>query len=178
MLTQQVVLVDLDDNKIGVGEKMAVHREGVLHRAFSIFIVNKHNEMLLQQRALSKYHSGGLWTNACCSHPMPNETLEQAVKRRLHEEMGFYCPMKKIFHFTYNEQLDNDLVEYEFDHVFLGTYNSRTINVNQQEVEDYGYFSIDAIDTWLKRASEEFTCWFNIAYPKVREYLAGSGRHR
>lgn len=172
MLTQQVVLVDLDDNAIGIGEKMAVHREGVLHRAFSIFIMNSQNEMLLQRRALDKYHSGGLWTNACCSHPTPNETLEQAVKRRLQEEMGFCCEMKKIFHFTYKEEFDNDLVEYEFDHVFLGAYNATVININPQEVADYGYFSIEIIDTWLKRSPEEFTCWFHIAYPKVRQYLA------
>jgi isopentenyl-diphosphate delta-isomerase len=172
---QQVILVDTNDREIGVDEKISAHKKGVLHRAFSIFIVNDRNEMLLHRRALDKYHSAGLWTNACCSHPMPSESLEQAVVRRLKEEMGFYCPVRKIFHFIYKEQLDSTLVEHEFDHVYLGIYTSPYIEVNVNEVAAYGYFPIKAIDAWIKKAPHEFTCWFKIAYPKVCEYMATQG---
>jgi isopentenyl-diphosphate delta-isomerase len=174
MDTQQVILVDTNDKEIGIGEKMSVHRQGILHRAFSIFVLNEKNEMLLQQRALTKYHSPGLWSNTCCSHPMPNETLEQAVTRRLHEEMGFSCPIQKVFHFIYKEHLDNDLIEHEFDHVFLGIHRSADIHINQQEVANYGYFSIDAINTWLQKTPDEFTCWFRIAFPKICGYINNS----
>ena len=103
-------------------EKMEAHKKGLLHRAFSVFIFNGKGEMLLQQRALNKYHSGGLWTNACCSHPMPGEKTEDAADRRLKEELGFETPLEKIFDFVYKAEFDNGLTEYEFDHVFAGEY--------------------------------------------------------
>src|ERR1700704_1019373 len=112
---EQVILVDEKDRSIGVAEKMEAHQKGLLHRAFSIFIFNAKGEMLLQQRALAKYHSPGLLTNTCCSHPAPGEEMMHAIQRRLQEEMGFTTPVKKIFDFIYKAELDNGLVEYEFD---------------------------------------------------------------
>src|SRR3954470_13284590 len=119
---EQVILVNEKDQAIGTMEKMEAHRKGVLHRAFSVFIFDRHGKMLLQQRAFHKYHSGGLWTNACCSHPLPGEDIESAAHRRLYEEMGFQTPLKKIFDFTYKADFRNGLTEYEFDHVFTGYY--------------------------------------------------------
>jgi len=120
---EQVILVNEQDEQVGIMEKMQAHREGKLHRAFSVFIFNNKREMLLQQRALNKYHSGGLWTNACCSHPKPNESTEAAAKRRLKEELGFETTLEKNFDFTYKADFENGLTEYEFDHVFSGVYN-------------------------------------------------------
>ena len=124
---EEVVLVDEQDKPVGVMEKMQAHREGKLHRAFSVFIFNDKGEMLLQQRAFNKYHSAGLWTNACCSHPKPNETTETAAARRLNEELGFKTSLEKLFDFTYKASFENGLTEYEFDHVFSGIYNGEII---------------------------------------------------
>ncbi|HEX8460985.1 MAG TPA: isopentenyl-diphosphate Delta-isomerase, partial [Segetibacter sp.] len=117
---EEVILVTEHDEQIGSMEKMQAHRKGVLHRAFSIFVINDRKEMLLQQRSLSKYHSGGLWTNACCSHPRPGEDTASAAVRRLSEELGFTTSIKKIFDFRYNAAFDNGLIEHEFDHVYVG----------------------------------------------------------
>src|SRR4249919_2599143 len=116
-IDQEVILVNEQNEAIGTMEKMEAHRKALLHRAFSVFIFNSKGEMLLQQRALNKYHSGGLWTNACCSHPRPGELIEDAATRRLKEELGFETPLKKIFQFTYQASFDNGLTEHEFDHV-------------------------------------------------------------
>ncbi|HSU49504.1 MAG TPA: isopentenyl-diphosphate Delta-isomerase, partial [Segetibacter sp.] len=120
---EEVILVNELDEQIGKMEKMEAHSKGLLHRAFSVFIFNDQGEMLLQQRAVSKYHSGGLWTNACCSHPRPEEATEDAALRRLQEELGFTVSLAKIFDFRYNASFTNGLTEHEFDHVFVGTYN-------------------------------------------------------
>src|ERR1044071_5474301 len=119
---EEVILVNEHDEQIGTMEKMEAHRKAMLHRAFSVFVFSARKEMLLQQRAFTKYHSGGLWTNACCSHPMPGEKTEDAAKRRLMEEMGFKALIKEIFDFTYKAEFNNGLIEYEFDHVFAGEY--------------------------------------------------------
>ena len=129
----QVILVDQQDNPTGSCEKLEAHQKGLLHRAFSVFIFNKKGEMLLQQRAVNKYHSGGLWTNACCSHPAEGEDTIAAAHRRLLEEMGFDTPVEKVFDFVYKADFDNGLTEYEFDHVFVGEY-SGAINFNKEEV--------------------------------------------
>jgi len=167
----EVILVDENDIQTGVMEKMAAHQKAVLHRAFSIFIFNDKGEMLLQQRALSKYHSGGLWTNACCSHPFPGEDTLDAANRRLQEEMGFETALKKAFDFIYTAAFDNGLTEYEFDHVFTGTYNG-SMNVNPEEVNDYCYRSMEAVRESIINDPSRYTAWFKIAFPKLEDYLA------
>src|SRR4030095_7998604 len=129
MSSTEVILVDQEDRPSGTAEKMEAHRKGLLHRAFSVFIFNSKGEMLLQQRALSKYHSGGLWTNACCSHPAPGEKTKDGAIRRLNEELGFETPVEKVFDFVYKAEFDNGLTEHEFDHVFAGEYEGQ-LNVN------------------------------------------------
>ncbi|MCL4133084.1 UNVERIFIED_CONTAM: hypothetical protein GTU68_037511 [Idotea baltica] len=151
-------------------EKMAAHQKGLLHRAFSIFIFNDKNELLLQQRALSKYHSAGLWTNTCCSHPRENENLTDATARRLQEEMGFTCPVEKAFHFTYYAELENNLIENELDHVFIGLYNG-DITINPTEVEQYKYEQPDWIQKDMTAHPEKYTAWFKIVFSKVLEHM-------
>ena len=168
---EEVVLVDEHDNAIGIMEKMQAHREGKLHRAFSVFIFNDKGEMLLQQRALNKYHSAGLWTNACCSHPKPNETTITAATRRLQEELGFVTTLEKLFDFTYKASFDNGLTEYEFDHVFSGNYNG-TIKMNAAEVHDFCYRSVAEIESNLNSHPQKFTEWFKIAFPLVKKSLS------
>ncbi len=165
----QVILVDENDNEVGVAEKMQAHQEGVLHRAFSIFIINKNGEMLLQQRAEKKYHSGGLWTNACCSHPAPGEETIAAAKRRLNEELGFEVPVRKIFDFIYKAEFDNGLTEYEFDHVFVGEYDGY-INYNTDEVMNICYKSIGEIKESLLTHPQKYTAWFHLAFPKIEQW--------
>lgn len=168
---EEVVLVDEYDNVLGAMEKMQAHREGRLHRAFSIFIFNDKGEMLLQQRAFNKYHSAGLWTNACCSHPKPNEATDEAAKRRLIEELGFETPLEKIFDFTYKASFENGLTENEFDHVFSGVYNGE-IKINTAEVHDVCYRAIDEIESNLQTHPQKFTEWFKIAFPIIKKILA------
>lgn len=166
----QVILVNEQDEVTGVMEKMEAHRKGLLHRAFSVFILNDAGEMLLHQRALDKYHSGGLWTNACCSHPLPGETVTQAAHRRLLEEMGFDCPLTELFQFTYRTDFDNGLIEHEYDHVLVGTYNG-TINPNPQEVNDFRFIPVETVTRLLQEQPAQFTSWFRLAFPKVIEHL-------
>ncbi len=168
-MIEQVILVDQNDKQIGVMEKMEAHRQGLLHRAFSIFLINDRAEMLLQQRALKKYHSGGLWTNACCSHPKPGESTDQAVKRRLREEMGVVCDLNPIFYFSY-KSLDNGLTEHEFDHVYLGKFNGIPV-VNEHEVSDWKYLSIPVIQKDLESKPQVYTSWFKIAFPKLMSFI-------
>jgi isopentenyl-diphosphate delta-isomerase len=169
---QEVILVNELDEQTGTMEKMEAHRKAVLHRAFSVFIFNGRGEMLLQRRALNKYHSGGLWTNACCSHPMPGESTEAAASRRLKEELGFVTPLKKTFHFIYRADFDNGLTEYEYDHVFTGVFDGM-IHPNPEEVGDYCYKSMDEIRASLLTHSHKYTEWFKIAFHKLEYYLQG-----
>ena len=163
---EQVILVDKDDCEIGVMEKMEAHKQSVLHRAFSVFLFNPQGKMLLQQRALTKYHSAGLWTNTCCSHPRPGETLENAVSRRLIEEMGITTKVFKAFDFIYQAELPNNLNEYEFDHVFIGNYDA-DVRPNHLEVANFVYQSIEEVEANLQSHPEKYTVWFKIAFPKV-----------
>jgi isopentenyl-diphosphate Delta-isomerase len=165
----QVILVDENDVAIGKSEKLQAHIDGLLHRAFSVFIFNSKGEMLLQQRAVSKYHSGGLWTNACCSHPTPGEETGAAAIRRLQEEMGFTVPVEKVFDFLYRAKFDNDLTEHEFDHVYIGTYEG-DIFFNEQEVMNYCYQSMADIRQSMKLNPEKYTAWFQIAFPKIQDW--------
>jgi isopentenyl-diphosphate Delta-isomerase len=165
--SELVILVDEFDNELGHMEKMEAHEKALLHRAFSVFVFNAKNEMLLHQRAVTKYHSGGLWTNACCSHPREGESTEQAARRRLHEEMGFDCEIEEQFAFIYKAELDQGLTEHEFDHVFTGTYEGE-INPNPEEVQSYRYVSLQLLQKELNEYPAHFTEWFKIA---IKQFL-------
>src|SRR5438552_1500899 len=168
-MEEEVILVNEQDEKTGIMEKLEAHRKGILHRAFSIFIFNNKNEMLLQQRAVNKYHSGGLWTNACCSHPRPGEETEAAAARRLKEELGIETPLEKIFNFTYKASFENGLTEYEFYHVFAGVYNNE-INFNTHEVQEVCFCSMADIESALQSHPYKFTAWFLIAFPMIKKW--------
>lgn len=163
-----VILVDEDDNELGTMEKMEAHRKGALHRAFSVVIYNSKGEMLLQKRARHKYHSGGLWTNACCSHPWPGETMLQAVRRRLNEELGIDIAPDYSHKFIYKVSLDNNLVEHECDHVFIGKYDG-VPSINADEIEDWKFVPIDELLNDLQINPDRYTYWFGLILnqPKV-----------
>lgn len=166
---QQVILVNAKDEPQGVMDKMGAHRLGVLHRAFSIFIFNSKGEMLLQQRALDKYHSPGLWSNACCSHPQPGEETIHAAQRRLQEELGFTCELQKLFHFLYKAAFGNGLTEHEFDHVFVGEYDGN-VPFNTAEVNAICYKDLAAVRDELTTRPGEYTVWFHKAFPRVETW--------
>jgi isopentenyl-diphosphate Delta-isomerase len=170
----EVILVDEQDNAIGTMGKMEVHEKAILHRAFSIFIFNNKGEILLQQRAADKYHSAGLWTNTCCSHPRPGEDTLAAAHNRLQEEMGFTTPLSKTFSFIYKAPFDNGLTEHEYDHVFIGTYNG-IVQPDPLEVSDYCYQSVEEIKSNIITQPGKFTEWFKIALPKLEQHLAMQG---
>ena len=163
---EEVVLVNVNDQPIGYMEKQEAHLKGLLHRAFSVFIFNNNKELLLQKRAVSKYHSGGLWTNTCCSHPRKNETVLGAAKRRLFEEMGIKCDLKFKFSFIYKAKLDNNLFEHEFDHVFFGYSNTKP-DINREEVDSYCYKSIEKIQKEIINQPDQYTEWFKICFNEV-----------
>jgi isopentenyl-diphosphate Delta-isomerase len=169
LATNDVILVNDRDEPVGTMEKIEAHRRALLHRAFSVFIFNRKGEMLLQQRALNKYHSAGLWTNACCSHPKPAEETKNAAERRLQEELGFTVELKKIFDFIYKSGFDNGLTEHEFDHVYAGTYDA-VIVPNRDEVNDYCFKSMDEIKASLQSHPLKYTAWFHIAFPMVEQW--------
>ena len=168
---EYVVLVDEQDNAVGIMEKQQAHVEGLLHRAFSIFIFNSDKKFLLQKRASTKYHCGGLWTNTCCSHPRENENTEDAAKRRLQEEMGMQCDLKPIFSFVYKAEFNNGLTEYEFDHVLFGQ-SDQTPKLNLEEAEDFRYIGLEELQSEIKEAPQNFTPWFLIAFDRVTEFKA------
>lgn len=155
-------------------EKMEAHRQGLLHRAFSVFVVNQKKEIMLQQRAFSKYHSGGLWTNTCCSHPRDGETEEQAAHRRLQEEMGFDCPIEKMLEFTYRAELDQGLTEHEYDHLFVGYFDGEP-KLNPDEAAAWRWESIEAVGIDIQKHPEKYTEWFKIIWQefesKVKDKL-------
>ena len=158
---EYVVLVDEKDNDVGLMEKMEAHEKGILHRAFSVFTFNSNGELLLQRRALTKYHSGGLWTNTCCSHPRSGEAPIDAAHRRLQEEMGFDCDLKKAFHFIYRSELDHNLIEHELDHVFIGKFDG-VPKINPDEVHEYKYIDLDTLVQDVSDRPELYTEWFKI----------------
>lgn len=168
----RLILVDENDMPTGTAEKMEAHEKALLHRAFSVFIFNSKGEMLLQQRALKKYHSGGLWTNACCSHPYEGQDTKTAAENRLQEEMGFTLPLTKAFEFVYTAPFDNGLTEYEYDHVFTAIYNG-DIQPDGEEVMDFCYMTTNAIKDSIQSHPHKYTEWFKIAFPKLENYLAG-----
>ncbi|MCE3226426.1 MAG: isopentenyl-diphosphate delta-isomerase [Bacteroidetes bacterium] len=168
MNEESVILVDANDNEIGTAEKLHAHTTGQLHRAISVFIFNSEKKMLLQQRDYDKYHSAGLWSNACCSHPRPGENTKDAARRRLKEEMGIdVSDLQFAFHFTYRAELENDLTEHEFDHVFIGKSDAVPVK-NPDEVVDFNYFTIEEIESDLHNYPEHFTYWFRLIFERVK----------
>ena len=169
-MQQEVILVNEQDEPIGAMEKMEAHRKAILHRAFSVFIFNEKGEMLLQQRANHKYHSGGLWTNACCSHPKPGEDTKNGALRRLNEELGFTTELNKAFDFIYKSDVGDGLTEFELDHVFVGYYNGM-LDPDKDEVSDYCFMGLDEIAAALKSTPKKFTTWFHIALPLINKWI-------
>ncbi len=170
MLSNHVILVDVNDCEQGTMDKVEAHLKGELHRAFSIFILNSKNELLLQKRSELKYHSKGKWSNSCCSHPRPFESLETAVHRRLREELGFDCDLKFKFSFHYKTELENDLIEHEIDHVYVGYSDSIPV-IDMEEVSVWRYASIASISDELENNSADYSVWFPIAFNALRKYL-------
>ena len=165
-----LILVDENDNQIGTMGKMEVHRKGLLHRAFSVFIINEKNELLLQQRAFSKYHSPGLWTNTCCSHQNEGETSIQAAKRRLNQEMGINTSLEFLFSFIYKAEFENGLIEHEFDHVIIGRSNQDP-KVDKNEAESWKWVSVDLILKDIEINQDKYTVWFKIIFQRFYNYL-------
>ena len=165
-----VILVDESDKEIGQIEKLEAHKKGLLHRAISVFICNSKGEWLLQRRALDKYHSNGLWTNTCCSHPFPGEKSIEAANRRLKEEMGLETNLKEIFWFTYKENVDNDLTEHELDHVFIG-YTDEHPNINADEVLEWKYINMEDLKVDIGKNPEKYTVWFKMIFQRVNSEL-------
>ncbi len=170
MPQEKVILVDENDNQLGLMSKLEAHQKGILHRAFSVFIFNNEYKLLLQRRALSKYHSGGLWTNTCCSHPREGEEVADAASRRLFEEMGIKTNLRKVYDFIYKAELDNGLTENEFDHVFYGVYNKEPI-LNIEEADDYKWMDMDILNDDITNNGDNYTVWFKIAFEYFYNYL-------
>ncbi|MBS1976404.1 MAG: isopentenyl-diphosphate Delta-isomerase [Bacteroidetes bacterium] len=160
-MNEFVILVDEMDREMGTMEKMAAHRQGLLHRAFSVVLFNSKGELLMQKRAAGKYHSAGLWTNTCCSHPRPHESIETAARRRLVEEMGIDIKTNFAFKFNYKAELDNNLTENECDHILVGTFDGTPV-VNPAEVADWKFEGLDSIRLRIKKNPETFTHWFRL----------------
>jgi isopentenyl-diphosphate delta-isomerase len=167
---KEVILVNEFDQPIGVLEKLEAHQKGLLHRAFSVFVFNDANELMLQRRAFDKYHSGGLWTNTCCSHPAPNETVEDACHRRLNEEMGFDTELEFVTSFIYKAELDQQLTEHEFDHVYIGKYNDLPF-INESEVSEWKFVNLHDLENDMKKNPDQYTVWFKIIFSKVKDHL-------
>ena len=170
MSKENVILVDENDNQVGLMPKLEAHEKGLLHRAFSIFIFNSKYELLLQKRASSKYHSGGLWTNTCCSHPREGEDTSDAANRRLIEEMGIETSLRKVHDFIYKAELDNNLTEHEFDHVFYGVYNEDPV-INRDEADDFKWIDMGLLNEDIKINGDNYTVWFKIAFEYFYNYL-------
>lgn len=170
MAVENVVLVDEQDNETGVMDKMEAHRSGKLHRALSVFIFNTEGKWLLHKRAAGKYHSENLWTNTCCSHPRPQESVAAAAQRRLLEEMGLTCKIEHSFTLKYRAELEYGLIEHEYDHVFLGVSDAVPLS-NPLEVSEWKYVSTGELVEMVKLFPEMFTAWFKLIYPQVAQKL-------
>ena len=166
-MNETIILVNEQDELIGESEKMKVHQQGLLHRAFSVFVLRLNSEskleLLLQQRQIDKYHSGGLWTNTCCSHPKPGEEITAAAQRRLNEEMGLSLPLDFLGKFYYRAEFENGLIEHEWDYVFMGQWKGEKISFNPKEVQGYCWKTLDQITTDLNLDPEKYTFWFEKA---------------
>ena len=169
-MDEQVILVDTNDQPLGLMPKMEAHEKGVLHRAFSVFVLNDKGELMLQQRALHKYHSPGLWTNTCCSHQRDGETNIAAGKRRLYEEMGFVTELREVTSFIYKAPFDNGLTEHELDHIMIGNFND-TPNINPEEVASWKWMAVEAVRDDIKSNPENYTVWFIIIFEQFYEQI-------
>ncbi|UCE93128.1 MAG: isopentenyl-diphosphate Delta-isomerase [Flavobacteriaceae bacterium] len=169
-MEEKVILVSENDEQLGLMGKMEAHQKGILHRAFSVFIFNKNGDLLLQQRALDKYHSPGLWTNTCCSHQRDGETNLQAGRRRLEEEMGFSCELKEMFSFVYKAPFDNGLTEHELDHVMLGYYDEDPV-INPEEVGSFKWMPLEKVKNDMGLNPEKYTEWFKIIFNEYYQRL-------
>jgi isopentenyl-diphosphate delta-isomerase, type 1 len=165
-MDDKVILVDEANQVVGVAEKMRAHRDGSLHRAFSIFVFNSTRELLIQKRSAAKYHSANLWSNTCCGHPRPNESIDKAAHRRLNEELGFDCPLKLAFTFTYKASLGSNLFEHEYDHVFIGLSDQQP-SPNPSEVDEWMWVNPQALTTDVKEHSDNFTCWLKLCLERA-----------
>lgn len=174
-MSELLILVDTSDKEIGSATKEEAHRNGMLHRAFSVFVV-KDGKMLIQKRNINKYHSGGLWANSCCSHPRVGEALEDAVQRRMKEEIGFSCEVQEVAHFVYRTKYSESLFEYEFDHVFVGNYKDggqdEPVQFNKDEIEEVKWISLHELKKDLVENPDKYSSWFLIAAPMVLERIA------
>ncbi|WP_136480526.1 isopentenyl-diphosphate Delta-isomerase [Cognatitamlana onchidii] len=170
MEEEKVILVNEKDEQIGLMPKLEAHEKAVLHRAFSVFIFNNKNELMLQQRALDKYHSPGLWTNTCCSHQREGESNIDAGKRRLQEEMGFVVDLKESISFIYKAPFDNGLTEHELDHVLLGTYNGEP-KINLDEVANWKWMPLEMVKSDISKYPKLYTEWFKVIFDKFYEYI-------
>lgn len=171
MSEEMVVLVNENDEKVGLMPKMEAHEKGVLHRAFSVFVLNGKNEVMLQQRALGKYHSPGLWTNTCCSHQRDGESTIEAGKRRLMEEMGFSCPLKETTSFIYKAPFDNGLTEHELDHILVGNYEGN-VQINPDEVASWKWMPLEEVKLDIEKNPNLYTAWFKIIFDEFYEHLS------
>ncbi len=171
----RVILVDEEDKPLGTAEKMDAHLKGELHRAFSIFIFNNQGDLMLQRRALDKYHSGGLWTNTCCSHPVEDMSLEGFARIRLQEEMGFDATLIKAFDFLYRSDMENGLIEHEFDHVLIGQYDGHVFP-DPTEVMEYKFLSLEEVEDSLEKYPHIYTAWFRMAFPRVKKWYQFEGK--
>ncbi|CAI10599.1 putative isopentenyl-diphosphate delta-isomerase (plasmid) [Aromatoleum aromaticum EbN1] len=165
-MEDQVILVDEHDNKVGFAGKMAAHQRGALHRAISIFVFDSHSRLMLQRRAAGKYHSGGLWSNTCCSHPRPNEESADAARRRLREEMGVDCELKKAFSFVYRTKFGSGLIEHEFDHVFFGNHDGRPV-LNPDEADDWKWVDLTELTVDVRKRPETYSFWLAACLDRV-----------
>ncbi|WP_458627384.1 isopentenyl-diphosphate Delta-isomerase [Winogradskyella sp. PC D3.3] len=170
MIEEQVILVDENDNKIGLMPKLEAHEKALLHRAFSVFVFNDKNELMLQQRAMHKYHTPGLWTNTCCSHQRDGETNIEAGKRRLQEEMGFVTELQEKTAFIYKAPFDNGLTEHEYDHIMVGYFNGSP-HINEDEVASWKWMSLDAVKVDIAENPQRYTAWFKIIFEKFYEFI-------
>lgn len=159
---ERVVLVDEQDRELGAAEKLAAHATGKLHRAFSIFVFNSERQLLLQQRAQAKYHSGGLWSNTCCGHPRPGEATLTAARRRLREELNFECELRPAFEFIYRAEFTNELIEHEYDHVFVGEFEG-VVMPNEAEVENWKWTTLDELRRDMSMRPDDYTYWLKAA---------------
>lgn len=173
MKEERVILVNEQDEPIGTMEKIEAHEKALLHRAFSVFVFNDKGETMIQQRAMHKYHSPGLWTNTCCSHQREGESNIEAGKRRLMEEMGFTTELQEVFSFVYKAPFDNGLTEHEFDHVMVGKYNEAP-NINPDEVADWKWMSLERIKSDMEQYPEHYTAWFRIIFEKFYAHISKS----
>lgn len=172
-MSEYLILVDENDKQWGKLEKLLVHQLGLLHRAFSVFIFNSKSELLLQQRADEKYHSGGLWTNTCCSHPQFGEEIKTAIDRRLQEEMGMSCKTEFLFSFTYKATFDNGLTEHEYDHVYFGMSDDLPVP-QKTEVKSWKYMNLPDLEKDMMAYPEQYTEWLKICLPELKNHVVMS----